>query len=58
MEANGATGEGDCSVDAIVLLSVRPETIGGWTACAFGTLDAAVGVGVGEMGVRWLPAAE
>ena len=54
MEANEAAGEGDCSVDAIVCLPVRPETISGWPGCLLGTLDAAVDGGVGKMGVRWL----
>ena len=55
MEANEAAGEGACSVDAIVCLPVRPETISGWPGCLLGTLDAAVNVDIGEMGVRWLP---
>ena len=37
MEANEAAGEGDCSVDAIVCLPVRPETINGWPGCLLGT---------------------
>ena len=58
MEANEAAGEGACSVDAIVCLPVRPETISGWPGCLLRTLERALDVGVGEMGVRWLPAAD
>ena len=56
MEANGATGEGDCSVDAIVLLPVRPEKISGWTGREFSASRATGRVTVrmfGQEGPFW-----
>ena len=42
MESNEAAGEDDCSVDATVLLPMRPGTIGGWPACESGASVPAV----------------